>query len=169
MNKGNLNQANLHAFDGCGAGVGEEASTKPRSAFLLAYCLLGLGFGVVLTRSEVLSWFRIQEMFHFESFRMFGIIGSALATATLSIALLKRSKLKSLTGKPIVLPARKLGNGIRYAAGGTLFGIGWALTGACPGPLFALAGTGASVLLAAIFSALVGTWVYGWLAPRLPH
>ena len=166
MSAGNLKQE-LHAFDGCATGV--EETKSPHAGFLTVYLLLGVGFGVVLTHSEVLSWFRIQEMFHFESFRMFGIIGSALGTAALSLAILKRSWFKALTGEPIVLQRRVLGSGIRYAIGGTLFGIGWALTGACPGPLFALVGTGASVLLVAIFCALVGTWVYGWLKPHLPH
>jgi hypothetical protein len=94
-----------------------------------------VAFGYVLTRSEVLSWFRIQEMFHFQSFRMYGIIGSAVVTAALSVALIKRAGLKSISGEKISIPAKHLGSGIRYAAGGTLFGLGWALTGACPGPL----------------------------------
>ncbi|MGA3345629.1 MAG: DUF6691 family protein [Terracidiphilus sp.] len=133
------------------------------------YLLLGIAFGVVLCRSEVISWFRIQEMFRFQSFRMYGIIGSAIATAAASIALIKRVKLKSASGEIITIPRKELGSGVRYAAGGTIFGLGWALTGACPGPLFALIGNGVSVMIAAVLSALAGTWVYGWLRPRLPH
>jgi len=120
-------------------------------------------------RSEVISWFRIQEMFHFQSFRMYGIIGSAVATAALSIALIKRTGMKSIDGEKISIPAKHLGSGIRYAAGGILFGLGWALTGACPGPLFALIGAGVSVSIITAASALAGTWLYGWLRPLLPH
>jgi len=144
-------------YQECGA----SGETQTRNGYLLVYLLLGVAFGYVLTRSEVLSWFRIQEMFHFQSFRMYGIIGSAVVTAALSVALIKRIGLKSISGEKISIPPKHLGSGIRYAAGGTLFGLGWALTGACPGPLFALIGAGAS--------ALAGTWIYGWLRPRLPH
>ena len=154
-------------FQGCGAGNVDQAEIRP--AFLVVYLLLGIAFGAVLTRSEVLSWFRIQEMFSFQSFRMYGIIGSAVATAALSLALIKRVGLKSVSGERISIPARPLGSGIQYAAGGTIFGLGWALTGACPGPLFALIGNGVSVMIAAVASALAGTWAYGWLRPRLPH
>jgi uncharacterized membrane protein YedE/YeeE len=131
--------------------------------------LLGIAFGIVLTRAEVLSWFRIQEMFRFQSFRMYGIIGSAIATAALSIALIKKSRLKSGSAEMIAIPKKTLGTGARYAVGGTIFGLGWALTGACPGPLFALVGNGVSVMAVAVLSALIGTWVYGFLRPRLPH
>jgi hypothetical protein len=140
-----------------------------RPVFLWVYLLLGIAFGFVLTRSEVLSWFRIQEMFRFHSFRMYGIIGSAIATAALSIALIKKSTLKSASGEAIAIPKKVLGTGARYAVGGTIFGLGWALTGACPGPLFALIGNGVSVMAVAVLSALFGTWVYGLLRPKLPH
>jgi hypothetical protein len=100
---------------------------------------------------------------------MYGIIGSAIATAAASVALIKRVKLKAISGEIIAIPRKELGSGVRYAAGGTIFGLGWALTGACPGPLFALIGNGVSVMIAAVLSALAGTWVYGWLRPRLPH
>ena len=138
-------------------------------ASLFIYLLLGIAFGVVLTRSEVLSWFRIQEMFRVQSFRMYGIIGSAIATAALSVALLKKPGLKSATGETISTPRKELGSGARYVVGGTIFGLGWALTGACPGPLFALIGDGVFVMIAAVLSALAGTWVYGLIRPRLPH
>ena len=156
----------LPEFDGCGS---SGADQQIRPAFLLVYLLLGVAFGIVLTRSEVLSWFRIQEMFHFQSFRMYGIIGSAIATAAASIAFIKALGLRSIDGKPIAIPRKTLGSGIQYAVGGAIFGIGWALTGACPGPLFALIGNGVSVLIVAVLSALAGTWVYGWLRPQLPH
>jgi uncharacterized membrane protein YedE/YeeE len=137
--------------------------------FLATYLLLGIAFGYVLTRSEAVSWFRIQEMFHFQSFRMYGIIGTAIVTAALSVALIKRTGLKSVSGEKIEIPRKILGSGIRYAAGGTIFGLGWALTGACPGAIFALVGDGVSVMIVAVVSALAGTWVYAWLRPRLPH
>jgi len=146
-----------------------SAGSHAKPAFLFVYLLLGTAFGVVLTRSEVLSWFRIQEMFHFQSFRMYGIIGSAIATAALSIAVLKLLGVKSATGAPISIPRKELGSGARYALGGTIFGLGWALTGACPGPLFALIGNGVSVMIIAVLSALAGTWIYAILRPKLPH
>jgi len=144
-------------------------SPSLRRPALLVYLLLGIAFGIVLTKSEVLSWFRIQEMFRFQSLRMYEIIGSAVVTATASVALIKRLRLKSAYGEAIAIPPKQLGTGIRYAVGGTIFGLGWALTGACPGPLFALVGAGIPVLAVAILSALLGTWIYGWLRPRLPH
>ena len=143
-----------------------ETTAKPA---LLPYLLLGVVFGFVLSKSEVVSWFRIQEMFRFQSFRMYGIIGSAIATAALSLFIIKRLGLRDLAGETITIPPKEMGSGVRYILGGALFGVGWALTGACPGPLFALIGNGVSVMLAAIASALVGTWIYGWLRSRLPH
>jgi uncharacterized membrane protein YedE/YeeE len=100
---------------------------------------------------------------------MYGIIGSAIATAAVSIFLVKKSGLKSASGAAIAIPGKALGTGARYAIGGTIFGLGWALTGACPGPLFALVGNGVSVMAVAVLSALLGTWAYGFLRPRLPH
>jgi hypothetical protein len=150
----------------------ENASSgkwESRPVFLLIYLLLGTAFGIVLTRAEVLSWFRIQEMFRFQSFRMYGIIGSAIATAAVSIFVIKKSGLTSASGETIAIPKKALGTGARYAIGGTIFGLGWALTGACPGPLFALVGNGVSVMAVAVLTALLGTWVYGLLRPRLPH
>ncbi len=136
---------------------------------MLAYLFLGVAFGIVLTKSEVLSWFRIQEMFRFQSFRMYGIIGTAIATAAISLGLIKQLQLRAASGEIISIPPKQLGRGIRYAVGGTIFGLGWALTGACPGPLFALIGNGVSVMIVAVLSALVGTWIYGLLRPRLPQ
>jgi uncharacterized membrane protein YedE/YeeE len=161
-----MTNAALPNFGGCGASGGDE---KIRPASLLVYLLLGVAFGVVLALSEVLSWFRIQEMFHFQSFRMYGIIGSAVATAAASIALMKASGPKSVDGKPISVPRKPMGSGIQYTPGGTIVGLGWALTGACPGPLFALIGNGVTVMLVAVVSALAGTWVYGLLRSSLPH
>ncbi|MFP3948149.1 MAG: DUF6691 family protein [Longimicrobiales bacterium] len=136
---------------------------------VLAYLLLGAYFGVVLMKSEVVSWFRIQEMFRFQSFHMYGIIGSAVLVAAVSVRLIKWIDARSYTEEPIHLPPKTLGKGVRYAVGGTLFGLGWALTGACPGPLFALFGSGIGVIGVAIASAVLGVWTYGILRPRLPH
>jgi uncharacterized membrane protein YedE/YeeE len=162
-----MTQTSLPELVGCGVVSGDQP--KVHTAFLPVYLLLGIAFGIVLTRSEVLSWFRIQEMFRFQSFRMYGIIGSAVVTAAVSLVLIKRTGLKSATGEPIAIPARPLGRGIQYAIGGTIFGLGWAFTGACPGPLFALIGNGVTVMIVAVVSALAGTWAYGWLRPRLPY
>jgi uncharacterized membrane protein YedE/YeeE len=155
------------------------ATSHPQGAFReatgqtwfasLTYLLLGILFGIILTKSEVLSWFRIQEMFRFQSPRMYEIIASAVVVAAASLALIKKLQLKTISGEPITIPPKKLGLGVRYAVGGTIFGLGWALTGACPGPLFALVGNGVTVMIAAICSALAGTWLYGWMRPRLPH
>ena len=135
----------------------------------LAYLFLGACFGITLTQSEVLSWFRIQEMFRFQSPRMYEIIASAIVVAAVSVALIKRLGVKTISGEPIAIPPKTMGLGVRYAVGGTIFGLGWALVGACPGPLFALLGNGVTVIIVAIVSAVAGTWLYGFLKPRLPH
>jgi uncharacterized membrane protein YedE/YeeE len=136
---------------------------------LAVYLLLGVYFGIVITKAQVVSWFRIQEMFRFQSFHLYGIIGLAVAVAAAGVALIERTELRSLAGEPIRIPRKEMGKGVRYLAGGTLFGMGWALTGACPGPLIALVGNGVTVMVAAVVSSLLGTWTYGWLRPRLPH
>ena len=148
-------------------GTADQVQGRTGIAFP-AYLLLGICFGVTLTRSEVLSWFRIQEMFRFQSPRMYEIIGSAVVVAAALVALVKKLELKTVTGEPIAIPPKSLGLGVRYAVGGTIFGLGWALTGACPGPLFALVGNG-TVMIAAIASAMAGTWLCGLLSSRLPH
>lgn len=134
---------------------------------LLKYLIVGAFFGIVLVKSEVISWFRIQEMFRLQSFHMYGVIGTAVITGAISILLLKKFKVKSFGGEDIVFTKKKFQKGQIY--GGLIFGIGWAITGACPGPLFAQVGTGATVILITISSAIAGTWVYGWLRDRLPH
>ena len=135
----------------------------------MRFLVAGVAFGFVLTRAEVISWFRIQEMFRFQSFHMYGIIASAILVAALSLEILKRAEARALDGTPIALAPKQLGRGYRYAIGGTIFGIGWAFTGACPGPLFALLGSGISVMVLPILSAIAGTWTYGYLRARLPH
>ena len=136
---------------------------------LLPYFLLGGAFGIVLVEAEVVSWFRIQEMFRFDAFHMYGIIGAAVATAALSLLVIRQLGLRAKDGAPLGFAPKALGRGVRYVAGGTTFGLGWALTGACPGPLVALVGAGAPVMMVTIVSALAGTWTYGVLRPRLPH
>jgi len=147
--------------------AGPSAAAPARVTALVPYFVLGGAFGIVLTKSEAVSWFRIQEMFRFGSFHMYGILMSAVLVTAAGIALLRRGAHRALNGEPIEIP-RKVGLQ-RYWLGGTVFGIGWALTGACPGPLFALVGSGLTVYVVAIVSALAGTWVYGLLRPRLPH
>jgi len=147
-----------------------SSARAPSSARrLIGYLVLGTWFGIVLTKSQVVSWFRVQEMFRFQSFYMFGLLGSAVLVAGISIELIRRFQVRTLDGEQIVIPPKVLGRGIRYVLGGTVFGIGWALTGACPGPLFALVGAGVSVILVSVVAALAGTWLYGYLRPRLPH
>jgi hypothetical protein len=136
---------------------------------LVPYFVLGTVFGVILTKAQVVSWFRIQEMFRFQSFYMYGVIGSALAVAAASIALIKRYRVTTLAGEPITIPPKVMGRGHRYWIGGSIFGLGWAMTGACPGPLFALIGSGVTVMIPAVVAALGGTWAYGYLRPKLPH
>lgn len=135
----------------------------------LFYLLAGAWFGVVLTKSEVISWFRIQEMFRFQSPHMYLIIVSAVVVAGVSLALVRRFVPRSMTGEAIHVPPKQWGRGVRYPVGGVIFGAGWALTGACPGPLFALLGSGLSVVTVVILGALAGTWTYGHLRPHLPH
>jgi uncharacterized membrane protein YedE/YeeE len=144
-----------------------EAAARQKG--LLVYLLLGVLFGIVLTKSEVISWFRIQEMFRFQSFHMYGIIGAAVVVAALSVALIKKLDLRTVRGEPIRIPPKEMGTGYRYWIGGTIFGLGWALLGACPGPIFALLGNGVLVIVVALASALAGTWAYGYLRPHLPH
>ncbi len=144
-------------------------SSPNRLGALLVYLGVGTLFGILITKGEVISWFRIQEMFRFQGFHMYGIFATALAVAVPSILLIKKGKIRALNGERIVIPPKVMGRGIRYVAGGLLFGVGWALTGACPGPLFALLGAGIPAIGLAIVSAVLGTWSYGMLRSRLPH
>lgn len=133
----------------------------------LKYALAGLLFGIILVKSEVISWFRIQEMFRLQSFHMFGVIGSAVVVGMISVLLIKKLKVKSLEGELIKIEPKKFNKGQIY--GGLIFGLGWAITGACPGPLFAQIGTGATVVVVTLLSAIAGTWVYGRFRDQLPH
>lgn len=133
----------------------------------LKYLFAGLLFGIILVKSEVISWFRIQEMFRLQNFHMFGVIGSAVAVGMLSVWIIKKYKLKTIYGEPIEFVSKKLNKGNIY--GGLLFGFGWAITGACPGPLFAQIGAGTTVIIVTLLSAIAGTWVYGLTRKYLPH
>jgi len=133
----------------------------------LQYLIFGMLFGVVLIKSEVVSWFRIQEMFRLQSFHMFGVIGSAVVVGALSVFIIKKFKIKTIRGEEIILPKKEFKKGQIY--GGLIFGFGWAMTGACPGPLYAQLGYGATVIIVSILMAMVGTWVYGLLREKLPH
>ena len=150
-------------------GEGEQSVETKHGVGLLLYLAVGIYFGIVLTRSEVVSWFRIQEMFRFQSFHMYGIIGTAVIVAALSLQIIRRLGITTVSGDPIVLAPKEWGTGTRYWLGGTIFGAGWALLGACPGPIFTLVGSGVTAMVVAIAAALAGTWTYGWLRPRLPH
>ncbi len=133
----------------------------------IKYGIAGILFGVILVKSEVISWYRIQEMFRLQSFHMYGVIGSAVVVGIISVWLIKRYKLKSLDGELIKLESKKFNKGQIY--GGLIFGLGWAVTGACPGPIFAQIGTGALVVIVTLLSAIAGTWVYGRFRNKLPH
>lgn len=133
----------------------------------LKYLLVGILFGIVFVKAEIISWFRIQEMFRLQSFHMYGVIGSAVLTGMISVWLIKNFKIKTLDGEPITIAPKKFNKGQIY--GGLIFGSGWAITGACPGPLFAQIGTGAFAVIITLLSAILGTWVYGYFRDQLPH
>lgn len=133
----------------------------------IKYLIVGILFGIVFVKAEIISWFRIQEMFRLQSFHMYGIIGSAVAVGMISVFLIKKFKIKTIYGEPISISPKSFNQGQIY--GGLLFGFGWAITGACPGPLFAQIGTGATVIIVTLLSAIGGTWIYGWLREKLPH
>jgi uncharacterized membrane protein YedE/YeeE len=133
----------------------------------LKYLIVGVVFGIVFVKAEVVSWFRIQEMFRLQSFHMYGVIGTAVITGMISVWLIKRFKVKTMYGEQIEFQAKKFSKGQIY--GGLLFGLGWAMTGACPGPLFAQIGSGAMAVSVTLLSAIAGTWVYGYFRERLPH
>jgi uncharacterized protein len=138
---------------------------------LPAYLLVGAFFGVVLIQSEAVSWFRIQEMFRFQGFHMYGLLATAVATSAVAIAVLKSLGRLALSGAPIALPPKRWEGGSRhrYWIGGSVFGLGWGLAGTCPGPMYALIGHGTAAAVVVLVSALIGARVYAALASRLPH
>ena len=134
----------------------------------IKFIILGIIFGIIMTKSEAVSWYRIQEMFRFQSFHMYGIIGSALAVGVILIQLITREQIKNIEGNAIQLADKNFSIS-RYLFGGIIFGLGWALSGACPGPMFTLLGNGFSVFIVVIGSAILGTFTYGLLKDKLPH
>lgn len=131
------------------------------------YVAVGVLFGLVFVKAEIISWFRIQEMFRFQSFHMYGVIGTAIIVAAISIMIIKRFNVKTIHGEEVEFHPKSFNKG--QVIGGLLFGLGWAITGACPGPLFAQIGTGATVIAVSLLSAIAGTWVYGYFRDKLPH
>ncbi|MGZ8517471.1 MAG: DUF6691 family protein [Chitinophagaceae bacterium] len=144
-----------------------ESELKHPWWYNLKYAVAGILFGIILVKAEVISWFRIQEMFRLQSFHMFGVIGSAVVVGIISVLIIKKYKIKTIYGEPIEFVSKKFNKGNIY--GGLIFGFGWAITGACPGPLFAQIGTGATVIIVTLLSAIAGTWIYGKFRERLPH
>src|SRR6188768_1605029 len=125
----------------------------------LKFTVAGILFGIILLKAEVISWFRIQEMFRLQSFHMYGVIGSAVVVGIISVFIIRKWNIKTIYGESIIFHPKQFNKGQIY--GGLLFGLGWAITGACPGPLFALIGSGATVIAVTLLSAIAGTWVYG--------
>ncbi len=138
-----------------------------RDLELIKYLIIGVFFGIVFVKAEIISWFRIQEMFRLQSFFMYGVIGSAIVTGLISIQLIKRLGIKTIHGEEINIPTKEFRKG--QIIGGFIFGLGWALTGACPGPLFAQIGSGFTVIFITFLSAIAGTWVYGKFSDKLPN
>lgn len=133
----------------------------------IKYVIVGILFGIIFVKGEIISWFRIQEMFRFQSFHMYGVIGSAVIVGLFSIFLIRKYEVKTFYGEKIKIASKEFNKGVIF--GGLIFGMGWALTGACPGPLYAQIGSGFTAIFITLLSAILGTWVYGLLRERLPH
>lgn len=134
----------------------------------IKFLSLGVLFGIIMSKSEVISWYRIYEMFKFDSFHMYGIIGSAIVLGIIMVQIIKKRQMKSIEGTKITFAPKNMSIP-RYLLGGIIFGLGWAMTGACPGPMFVLLGQGVGVILVVVASALVGTLAYGMWRSKLPH
>lgn len=133
----------------------------------IKYLIVGTIFGIVFVKAEIISWFRIQEMFRFQSFHMYGVIGTAVVVGMISVFIIKKFKIKTLSGEDIIFTPKEMNKGI--VIGSLIFGFGWTLTGACPGPLYAQIGAGYGVVIFGLASAVLGTWVYGRFRSKLPH
>lgn len=144
-----------------------ESNLKHPWWYNFKYLAVGIVFGVVFVKAEIISWFRIQEMFRIQSFHMYGVIGTAVVVGAISVFLIKKFKVKTIHGEEITFTDKKFNKGQIY--GGLIFGLGWAVTGACPGPLFAQLGTGVLAISVVILSSIAGTWVYGRFRDKLPH
>jgi uncharacterized membrane protein YedE/YeeE len=146
--------------------INESAKTHPWW-YNLKYTVVGIVFGIVFVKAEIISWFRIQEMFRLQSFHMYGVIGTAVIVGIISVWLIKKFNIKTIYGEKIEFHPKKFNKGQIY--GGLLFGLGWALAGACPGPIFAQIGAGILAASVVLISAIAGTWLYGYLREKLPH
>ena len=144
-----------------------ESELKHPWYFNFKYSLVGIIFGIVFIKAEIISWFRIQEMFRLQSFHMYGVIGSAVVVGMISVFLIKKFNIKTIAGETVDFHPKKFQKGQVY--GGLIFGLGWAITGACPGPIFAQIGSGYMVVIVTLLSAVAGTWVYGLLKDKLPN
>ena len=151
-------------FGGCSVNV---SVYNDKWYHYLLYGIIGILFGILFIKAEIISWYRIQEMFRLESFHMYGVIGSAVIVGIVSVFLIKKFKLKTLDKENVIFQPKKFNKGNIY--GGLLFGLGWGITGACPGPLFAQIGTGATVIVVTLLSAIIGTWVFGKVNHKLPR
>ncbi len=153
-----------------GAEDDQDGAPPGREAGLLVYLLLGIALGIVFIKGEVASWFRIQEMFRFQSVFMYGVIGTAVTVGVATTLLMKRRSTRAMRGGPIDWPdAGAARPTTRHMLGGTVFGLGWGLAGACPGPIYALLGSGLPVFGVGLLAAVAGAWMYGWARPHLPH
>ncbi|OYX85633.1 MAG: transporter [Flavobacteriales bacterium 32-34-25] len=144
-----------------------ESHLKHKWYHNIKYLIVGLLFGIIFIKAEIISWYRIQEMFRFQSFHMYGVIGSAVIVGVISVFMIKKLNIKTIYGEKIEFHDKKFNKG--QIIGGLIFGLGWAITGACPGPIFAQIGTGVTVMIITLFFAIVGTWVYGYFRDKLPH
>ena len=154
--------ADEDGFDGTNQQIQTESAVSN-----IKYLIVGVLFGIVFVKAEIVSWFRIQEMFRLDSFHMYGVIGSAILVGLISVQIIKRLKIKTLQHDEISIPDKTFNKGQIF--GGILFGLGWAITGACPGPLFAQIGSGFLAVIVTLLSAIAGTWTYGLIRSRLPH
>jgi len=164
MPKTNINNTAVEEF------VFEAPNNQVKKESLASnfkYLFVGIIFGIVFVKAEIISWFRIQEMFRLQSFHMYGVIGTAVVVGLISVQLIKRLNIKTLAGETVSIPEKPFDKGQIY--GGLIFGLGWAITGACPGPLFAQIGSGFLAITVTFTSALAGTWLYGAFKNKLPH
>jgi uncharacterized membrane protein YedE/YeeE len=159
--------SNIEISDEFKSALENDSETKISLTKNLKFLIVGIFFGITFVKAEIISWFRIQEMFRFDSFHMYGVIGTAVVIGAISVFIIKRLKIKTISGDEIKIEPKTFNKGQIY--GGLLFGFGWALTGACPGPLFAQIGSGFTVVIVTFLSAVYGTWVYGYLKDKLPH
>lgn len=164
MSQNTNNQTDVRTLD---AMCVNESKLKHKWYHNVKYLIIGILFGIVFIKAEIISWFRIQEMFRFQSFHMYGVIGSAIAVGALSVWLIRKYNIKTIYGEEVVIHPKEFNKG--QVIGGLIFGLGWAMTGACPGPLFAQIGSGATAIAITLLSAIAGTWLYGYIREKLPH